>query len=136
MPFQLSELAQMEINAANHLQIANRLSGQYGPAQAHALLETALLRKRAVGKFSRAGEMYFTREALQQATAEDVVQTVWMSLLRSAESVRDPRTEVKWLLTARRSSCRATSRLRTRSRSPRSTWTALMRIRRLPDTPC
>lgn len=37
---------------------------------------------------------------LDQATAEDVVQTVWMSLLRTAESVRDPRTVVKWLLTA------------------------------------
>ena len=37
---------------------------------------------------------------LEQGTAEDVVQTVWMSLLRSAGSVRDPRTVVKWLLTA------------------------------------
>jgi hypothetical protein len=54
------------------LQIASQLSNEFGSAHAHALLETALLRKRAVGKFSRAGEMYFTREALQQASAEEI----------------------------------------------------------------
>jgi RNA polymerase sigma factor (sigma-70 family) len=50
---------------------------------------------------------------LEQATAEDVVQTVWMSLLRSAESVRDPRTVVKWLLTAtKRESWKVSQRAR------------------------
>jgi RNA polymerase sigma factor (sigma-70 family) len=50
---------------------------------------------------------------LDQATGEDVVQTVWMSLLRSAESVRDPRTVVKWLLTAtKRESWKVSQRAR------------------------
>lgn len=50
---------------------------------------------------------------LDSATAEDVVQTVWLSLLRKAETVRDPRSVVKWLLTsARREAWRASSRVR------------------------
>ena len=65
-------LAEMEIDAANHLQVAGRLSDAVGPAHAHAVLETALLRKRAAAKFSRAAGMYFTREALQQASSESV----------------------------------------------------------------
>jgi len=69
---QLAALAEIEIDAANHLQVASRLSGEVGPDQAHALLETALLRRRASVKFSRADEMYFTREALQQASAEQI----------------------------------------------------------------
>jgi RNA polymerase sigma factor (sigma-70 family) len=35
---------------------------------------------------------------LDRTQSEDVLQTVWLSLLRHAESVRDPRTVVKWLL--------------------------------------
>ena len=62
----------MEIDAASHLQVASRLSGEVGPEMAHALLETTLLRRRAAGKFSRAAEMYFTREALQQASSEAI----------------------------------------------------------------
>ena len=50
---------------------------------------------------------------LDKVTTEDVLQTVWMSLLRSADSVRDHRTIVKWLLTsARRESWRASRRSR------------------------
>jgi hypothetical protein len=37
---------------------------------ARVALETALLRIRAAGKFSRAGEMFFTRDGLEQASAE------------------------------------------------------------------
>jgi hypothetical protein len=39
---------------------------------ARGALETALLRLRAEKKFSRAGEMFFTREGLEQSTAEAV----------------------------------------------------------------
>jgi hypothetical protein len=39
---------------------------------ARAALETALLRIRAEKKFSRAGEMFFTREGLEQSSAEAV----------------------------------------------------------------
>lgn len=35
---------------------------------------------------------------LDHGQAEDVLQTVWLSLLRHADTVRDPRTVVKWLL--------------------------------------
>jgi len=50
---------------------------------------------------------------LDAVTAEDVVQTVWMSLLRNAESVRDARTVVKWLLTAtKRESWKVSQRAR------------------------
>lgn len=41
-------------------------------------------------------------QGLDAAVVEDVLQTVWMSLLRNADSVRDPRTVVKWLLTTTR----------------------------------
>lgn len=52
-------------------------------------------------------------QGVDQTQAEDVVQTVWMSLLHSAQSVRDPQTVVKWLLTStRRESWRVTKRLR------------------------
>lgn len=51
---------------------------------------------------------------LDHAQAEDVLQTVWLSLLRHAESVRDPRTVVKWLLiTAKREAWRIRRRERT-----------------------
>jgi RNA polymerase sigma factor (sigma-70 family) len=44
---------------------------------------------------------------LDPTHSEDVLQTVWLSLLRSADSVRDPRTVVKWLLiTTRREAWR------------------------------
>ncbi|UCG22996.1 MAG: SAM-dependent methyltransferase [Chloroflexota bacterium] len=69
---QLSILAESDIDAANHLHLAGHLSREVGPERAHALLETTLLRRRAAGKFSRAAEMYFTREALQQASSETV----------------------------------------------------------------
>jgi hypothetical protein len=39
---------------------------------ARGALETALLRARAAGKFSRAGGMFFTREGLEQASAEEL----------------------------------------------------------------
>jgi SAM-dependent methyltransferase len=69
---QLSTLAGSDIDAANHLHVASRLSREVGPERAHALLETELLRRRASVKFSRAAKMYFTREALQQASSETV----------------------------------------------------------------
>ncbi|MFO7539850.1 MAG: class I SAM-dependent methyltransferase, partial [Chloroflexota bacterium] len=44
------------------------------PALVHALLETAVLRQKAVSKFSRAHQMYFTREALEQASGEMIAR--------------------------------------------------------------
>lgn len=41
-------------------------------------------------------------QGVSAVTAEDILQTVWLNLLRSSESVRDPQTIVKWLITAAR----------------------------------
>jgi RNA polymerase sigma factor (sigma-70 family) len=55
------------------------------------------------------------REAgLDTGAAEDVVQTVWLSLLRRAGAIRDPQAVVKWLLTsARREAWRVSTKVRT-----------------------
>ncbi len=51
---------------------------------------------------------------LDPTTAEDVVQTVWMVLLRSADTIREDRTVVKWVLTStRREAWRVSRRTRT-----------------------
>lgn len=39
---------------------------------------------------------------LDALTAEDVVQSAWLSLLRSSDGIRDPHTVVKWLITTTR----------------------------------
>ncbi len=52
-------------------------------------------------------------QGVDAVLAEDVVQTIWMRLLHSSEAIRDPRTVVKWLLTAvRREAWRVTKRSR------------------------
>ena len=68
----LSDLAGTTIGPDNHLSIATRLRGQVDTEKASALLETTVLRQRAVSKFDRAAAMYFTRAALEQASAEVV----------------------------------------------------------------
>jgi SAM-dependent methyltransferase len=68
----LNDLAETAVTPHNHLQLAERLRGELTPSRASAVLETVLLRQRAVEKFSRAAEMYFTRPALEQASAEIV----------------------------------------------------------------
>jgi len=68
----LSELAQERFEGDDHLRLASRLRRQVGQARAHTLLETSLLRRRATTKFQRAQDMYFTRQALEQASAEIV----------------------------------------------------------------
>lgn len=51
---------------------------------------------------------------LDQVTSEDVLQTVWMSLLHSADAIRDPQTILKWLITStRREAWRVSKRSRT-----------------------
>lgn len=52
-------------------------------------------------------------QGVSRVGAEDVLQTVWLSLLNNADSVRDPRTIVKWLITCvRREAWRVTQRER------------------------
>jgi SAM-dependent methyltransferase len=68
----LKELAGTAVTPDNHLHLAERLRGEVTPGRAYAILETILLRQRAGEKFERAAEMYFTRPALEQASAETV----------------------------------------------------------------
>ena len=52
-------------------------------------------------------------QGVDAVAAEDVVQTIWMRLLHSSSSIRDPQTVVKWLLTAaRREAWRISKRAR------------------------
>lgn len=60
------------ITADNHLSIATQLRGQASPAVAQAIIETVILRQEAAVKFSRADQMYFSREALEQSSSEIV----------------------------------------------------------------
>jgi len=68
----LAELAAAPLTPDLHLIAADRLRQRVGPGRAQAILETTLLRQRAARKFSRAGAMFFTRDGLEQATAEPV----------------------------------------------------------------
>ena len=56
----------------NLLPDLERLRKEYGNGLARAAVEMALLRTRAASKFSRAHEMYFTRDALEQASGERI----------------------------------------------------------------
>ncbi|HZD09979.1 MAG TPA: SAM-dependent methyltransferase [Candidatus Binatia bacterium] len=70
----LQQLAAEGIDDNNHLMIASRLRRELDRQETHAVLETVLLRQRASQKFSRAQAMYFTRTALEQASAEPVAR--------------------------------------------------------------
>jgi hypothetical protein len=68
-------LAEAEARAptpATLLKDLEALRAEYGQGLARAAVETAMLRTRAAAKFSRASAMYFTRDGLEQATAEPV----------------------------------------------------------------
>lgn len=66
----LHEVAQADLSEPARLGTLTRFRRQVEPDLAAAAVETAVLRQRAARKFSRAAEMYFTRDALEQATGE------------------------------------------------------------------
>ncbi len=68
----LAELGARELAEADALRELERLRRNLTPEQARAALETALLRRRARAKFPEAERLYFTREALEQASAAPV----------------------------------------------------------------
>src|SRR5262245_39197081 len=68
----LAQAMELAPDQASFLSCHNRLSKRFGPDLARAALETALLRRRAAVKFRLAGRMFFTREALEQASSEPV----------------------------------------------------------------
>lgn len=53
---------------------------------------------------------------LDKETSEDVVQNTWLTLVRSAESVRDAQAITRWLCTATRREAWRVSRASTRTR--------------------
>lgn len=73
----LTSLGQEALEAAQRLDPQEKdflhhfqfLSRHYPPELAKAALEIAILRKQAVGKFPQAAQLYFTREALEQASS-------------------------------------------------------------------
>ncbi|MFN4260303.1 MAG: class I SAM-dependent methyltransferase [Gemmataceae bacterium] len=70
----LAAAAEMEPTAPTWLRCGERLRRRFPAELARVALETVLLRQRAQAKFTRADQMYFTREALEQATSESVAR--------------------------------------------------------------
>ena len=68
----LAEAVSLGPNQATFLACHQRLVKHFPDGLVKAALETAILRRKAVGKFARAGDMYFTREALEQSSGEIV----------------------------------------------------------------
>jgi SAM-dependent methyltransferase len=68
----LVRLASMDVREEDLLAHTTRLRQDYARDVVAAALDLALLRRRGQSKFSRADEMFFTREALEQASAEVV----------------------------------------------------------------
>jgi hypothetical protein len=70
----LATAMELAPDEATFLRCAGRLEKRFPRPLARAALETALLRRRARDKFSRAEEMFFLREALEQASSETVAR--------------------------------------------------------------
>jgi SAM-dependent methyltransferase len=68
----LAVAVELRPTAATLLAAHQQLRKRFPDDLAKAAVETALLRQKAAGKFSRADRMYFTREALEQASGEVV----------------------------------------------------------------
>jgi SAM-dependent methyltransferase len=68
----LDRLAALPLDENSLLGHVTRLRQSYVPDVVAAALDLALLRRHAEGKFTRARAMFFTREALEQASAESV----------------------------------------------------------------
>lgn len=68
----LSQATASDLSDAGRLATLTQLRRGATPLQAAAAYETAWLRHRASGKFAKAHQMYFTREALEQASGEVV----------------------------------------------------------------
>jgi hypothetical protein len=70
----VAEAAALDPREESFLRNFNRLAKRFPADLARAALETALLRHKARGKFTRADQMYFTREALEQSSGEVVAR--------------------------------------------------------------
>src|SRR6266511_2969792 len=70
----LAQAVELAPDESTFLACHNRLVKFFPPALTRAALETALLRRRARAKFRHADRMFFTREALEQASSEPVAR--------------------------------------------------------------
>lgn len=68
----LAEAMQSDLHESERLRVLTRLRKHAAAEQAAAAYETAWLRQRAASKFAHASDMYFTREALEQASRERI----------------------------------------------------------------
>ncbi len=68
----LGEAMRADLSDGARLRELERLRRRATPEQATAAYEIALLRRRAAEKFTDAGRLYFSREALEQASSEVV----------------------------------------------------------------
>ena len=68
----LAELAGSGLNGGSELRVAEALRRRYPAPLVTAALAQHELRRRARAKFSRAGEMWFTRAGLEQASSEEI----------------------------------------------------------------
>ncbi len=64
----LARLSAEDLREANTLELVTRLRRQFSRPEAAVLLDQARLRRKAQGKFAQADHLFFTDEALQQAT--------------------------------------------------------------------
>ena len=70
----LAEAAELGPSEETFLADLTQLQKHYPSDLAKAALETVILRAKAQRKFSRAGQMYFSREALEQSSGEGVAR--------------------------------------------------------------
>jgi len=68
----LQDAEALQPREADFLRNFTLLRRAYSPDLARVALETAILRREAAGKFSQAGRMFFTRQALEQASGETI----------------------------------------------------------------
>ena len=80
----LAKLAGSDLSPSGHLSLLTELRATHTPEEAGALLTLAVARQKAAGKFPDASRLFFTAEALEQATAWPIAQRRAAHLRRHA----------------------------------------------------
>jgi hypothetical protein len=70
----LLEAAALTPDESAYLKAHKRLAKRYPAELARAAIETVLLRRKAARKFAHPESMFFTRDALEQATSEPIAR--------------------------------------------------------------
>lgn len=87
----LQQLQQIDLSEPQTLSLLADLRRSFSPPEAGALLSIARLRQKAVRKFPQALSLYFTAEALEQATAHEIADhhAAWIDTHAPAGPVLD-----------------------------------------------